>query len=245
LSAECSPGLVRTSSQAQEKILRQPTSTESAPKKRVVGRTRRRYVPAEREALIAREAACFFAEQGFGGQTRQLAARLGITQPLLYRYFPSKEALIERVYQDVFVNRWDSAWEKLIADRGQPLQSRLVKFYQEYAHTILTYEWVRLFMLAGFRDLDLNERYLSFLKARLFKKLVQELRQEFNQPNIRKLPVSPMEIEMVWGLHARIFYLGVRQFIYDMPVKIDINRVIEADVISFISGMQHLAVDAN
>jgi hypothetical protein len=83
------------------------------------------------------------------------------------------------------------------------------------------------------------------LKARLFKKLVQELRQEFNQPNIRKLPVSPMEIEMVWGLHARIFYLGVRQFIYDMPVKIDINRVIEADVISFISGMQHLAVDAN
>src|ERR1700739_1778532 len=62
--------------------------------------------PAEREAIIAREAVSFFAEHGVAGQTRELAKRLRITQPLLYRYFPSKEALIERVYQEVFVGRW-------------------------------------------------------------------------------------------------------------------------------------------
>ena len=49
--------------------------------------------PGEREAQIVAEAVRFFAETGFEGQTRELAARLGITQPLLYRYFPTKEAL--------------------------------------------------------------------------------------------------------------------------------------------------------
>jgi AcrR family transcriptional regulator len=42
-----------------------------------------------REQLIVKEAVRFFAEFGFGGRTRELARRLGVTQPLLYRYFPS------------------------------------------------------------------------------------------------------------------------------------------------------------
>src|ERR1700704_2652866 len=65
--------------------------------------------PTQREAIITREAVAFFAECGFEGQTRQLAKRLRITQPLLYRYFPTKEALIERVYQEVFVGRWKAS----------------------------------------------------------------------------------------------------------------------------------------
>ena len=46
---------------------------------------------AEREKHIAQEAVRFFAEVGFGGDTRELAKRLGVTQSLLYKYFPSKE----------------------------------------------------------------------------------------------------------------------------------------------------------
>src|SRR5260370_41036674 len=107
-------------------------------------REQQRLVPSEREAIIAREAVSFFAEHGFEGQTRELAKRLRITQPLLYRYFPSKEALIERVYQEVFVGRWKASWGNLITDRAEPLKSRLTKFYREYAEAILTYEWIRL-----------------------------------------------------------------------------------------------------
>ncbi len=55
--------------------------------------------------MIVREAVSFFAEHGFEGQTRELARRLGITQPLLYRYFPDKAALIDRVYREVFLDR--------------------------------------------------------------------------------------------------------------------------------------------
>ena len=49
---------------------------------------RTRLSPAERERLIVAGAVRYFAEVGFGGQTRELSRRLGITQPLLYRYFP-------------------------------------------------------------------------------------------------------------------------------------------------------------
>src|SRR3546814_15874232 len=50
---------------------------------------------AERERLIVEGAVQFFAEVGFGGDTRELAKRLNITHPLLFRYFASQNALIE------------------------------------------------------------------------------------------------------------------------------------------------------
>ena len=49
-----------------------------------------------------------------GGQTRELAQRLGVTQPLIYRYFPTKQDLIDRVYEEVFVGRWRPEWTDLI-----------------------------------------------------------------------------------------------------------------------------------
>jgi AcrR family transcriptional regulator len=194
--------------------------------------------PSEREAIIAREAVSFFAEHGFGGQTRELAKRLRITQPLLYRYFPSKEALIERVYQDVFVGRWKPSWEKIKTDRTVPLKARLIRFYREYAEVILTYQWIRLFMFAGLKDLGLNARYLKMLRERVFEKAIEEIRVEYGRPSTRELPITVLEIEMVWGLHAAIFYLGVRQFIYSMPLETDVDSIINAKVATFLSGIR-------
>jgi AcrR family transcriptional regulator len=194
--------------------------------------------PSEREAIIAREAVSFFAEHGFGGQTRELAKRLRITQPLLYRYFPSKEALIERVYQDVFVGRWKPSWEKIITDRSVPLKTRLVRFYREYAEVILTYQWIRLFMFAGLKDLGLNARYLKMLRQRVFEKVIEEIRVEYGRPSTGELPITVLEIEMVWGLHAAIFYLGVRQFIYSMPLETDVDSIINAKVATFLIGVR-------
>ena len=65
-------------------------------KKKKKGKGRRNMRAAERERFIVDEAVkFFFAEHGFGGQTRELAKRMGITHSAIYRHFPSKEALIE------------------------------------------------------------------------------------------------------------------------------------------------------
>src|ERR1700691_1610990 len=156
---------------------------------------RKRLQPFDRERLIVEAAVRFFAENGFEGQTRKLAASLGITQPLLYRYFPSKEALIERVYQEVFVGRWDPFWEEMIVDRRGDLEARLARFYVSYAKIILTPEWVRLFMFSGLKGLDFNGRYLRMLRARIFERIIGELRHEFARLSIKDAPPTDIEIE--------------------------------------------------
>src|SRR5262245_46580449 len=82
----------------------------------------------ERERQILDGAIQFFSERGLGGQTRELAQQIGVTHPLLYHYFPSKRALIERVYQEVYLGRWRNEWEDWIDDRSVPLSQRLTRF---------------------------------------------------------------------------------------------------------------------
>ncbi|EGL62204.1 TetR family transcriptional regulator [Agrobacterium sp. ATCC 31749] len=197
---------------------------------------KRRMSPDMREQEIVRGAIGFFAEFGFEGQTRELAKRLGITQPLLYRYFPNKEALVERVYQEGFVRRWNPFWEELITNRNRPLEDRLREFYRDYADAILTYEWVRLFMFSGLKGLDFNARYLNLLRQRIFNLIIQELRFEHGRQSIEEKPVTNMEIEAIWGLHAAIFYLGVRKFIYNLPVD-DTKGVVEMELRIFLKGV--------
>src|SRR4051794_21760694 len=197
--------------------------------------TRRRLPPAEREREIVRGAISFFAEVGFEGGTRELAQRLGVTQPLLYRYFPSKEALLDRVYQEVYLSRWNPQWEIRLADRSVPLESRLSAFYIEYAKVILTYEWVRLFMFAGLKGLDFNERYLAFLRRSVFERIVIEIRHA--RGLAEDAPPRDEEMELVWGLHAAVFYLGIRKWIYGMPVPPMAERDIELRVTGFLHGV--------
>jgi AcrR family transcriptional regulator len=201
------------------------------------GKPRRtRLSPATRERLIVEEAIRFFAEAGFGGQTRELSRRLGITQPLLYRYFPSKQALIERVYREVFLARWDPTWETLLEDRRQSLRDRLVEFYRLYSAVIFRPEWIRLYMYSGLAGMDLNRRYIDLLERLLLRRICVELRAELGLPGEDEVPIKPEELELVWVLHAGIFYYGVRKFIYRAKARNEPGQTIEHAVDSMLGG---------
>src|ERR1700760_5143895 len=88
----------------------------------------RRLSPDDRRKEFVAKAAEFFADEGFAGGTRDLARRLGVTQPLLYRYFPSKDDLIQEVYRTVYLEPLDEGWDKLLTDRSRPLRDRLLEF---------------------------------------------------------------------------------------------------------------------
>jgi AcrR family transcriptional regulator len=197
---------------------------------------KRRLPPDERERAIVKEAIRFFAEHGFKGQTRELARRLGITQPLLYRYFPNKTALIERVYQEVFVARWKPEWAEWIGDRSHPLPERLVRFYQDYTRTIMHYEWIRLFLFSGLEGLEINRRYLRLMRDRIWSKVVAEIRHETGRPPFEKEPLSVTELELVWALIASIFYIGVRRSVFGLEVPDDLDAMIEDMVKAFFDG---------
>src|SRR6202012_2797168 len=108
---------------------------KKAPPKRVRSK-QRRLSPEERRQEFVAKATEFFAEEGFGGGTRDLARRLGVTQPLLYRYFPSKDDLIKEVYRTVSLEPLDTGWEKLLGDRSRALRDRLQEFYRGYTDVL-------------------------------------------------------------------------------------------------------------
>ena len=196
----------------------------------------KRLSAAEREAHIVEEAVRFFAEVGLGGDTRELAKRLGVTQSLLYKYFPSKEALINRVFEVVYMGRWNPFWEATIQDRSVPLQERLTRMYTEYSKTALTRDWVRIFMFSGLRGEDINRKYLAILRKRILEPLAIELRHEFGLPSVTEVPLSTMEVELVWSINARVFYFGQRQWIFDVPVEDPLDDLIAMTIEHFLIG---------
>lgn len=126
-----------------------------------------RLAPADRERQIIDGAISYFSEVGFSGQTRELSSRLGITQPLLYRYFASKQVLVERVYQTVFEGRWNPAWIGLLQDRSQSLRERLLEFYRQYSEATYQPDWIRIYLHAGLSRPELNRRYIRLVRTQL------------------------------------------------------------------------------
>src|ERR1700693_5593426 len=106
----------------------------------------KRLSPDDRRKEFVAKATEFFAEEGFGGGTRDLARRLGVTQPLLYRYFPSKDDLIKEVYRTVYLEPLDPGWERLLTDRSRPIRERLQEFYNAYTKVIFTRKWLPIYL---------------------------------------------------------------------------------------------------
>ncbi|MES2264987.1 MAG: TetR/AcrR family transcriptional regulator [Pseudomonadota bacterium] len=199
----------------------------------------RRLAPEEREQQIVAKAIKYFATHGFSASTRDLAKEIGVTQPLLYRYFPNKEALVDRVFNEVYLSRWNPAWEELLQEHDRPLLERLNLFYKQYARVILKSEWIRIFVYAGLTREGINTRYLARLRERIFNVVLAELRREFGLPEPSEQEYED-EIEFIWGLHAAIFYVGMRKWIYGLPVPKDIDRLIEQKVDAFIASAPHV-----
>lgn len=184
-----------------------PVKGDSAP-------VRRRLLPAERERLIVEGAVGFFSEHGLDGQLRDLARGLGITHTLLYHYFPTKQALIERVYADLFAGRWRPEWEGLLDDRTLDVETKLTRFYAEYAKVILERDWVRVFVFSGLSDRYITDRYFALLGDKLFPRLVRESRRY--QGQIHRGKPTARELELIMGLHGGIFYMGMRRWVYGL-----------------------------
>ncbi|HZP89203.1 MAG TPA: TetR/AcrR family transcriptional regulator [Burkholderiales bacterium] len=199
----------------------------------------RRMPRAERERIIIAEAVRFFAEVGFNGDTRELAKRAHVTHPLLFRYFPSKDALVERVYHEVYLGRWNPYWEMLIQDRSIGLEERMVRFYRLYAQTILSYEFVRLLMFAGLRGGTLTRRWFALVAERIVVPICREIRIALGLPDPTQVPLTQNEIELVWGLNSRVFYFGVRKYVYGMQVPDNLDELIEFEVRTFFEGVTH------
>ncbi|MET0211104.1 MAG: TetR/AcrR family transcriptional regulator [Burkholderiaceae bacterium] len=199
--------------------------------------TRRRLAAEDRQEQILQAAIAFFARHGFEASTRDLALEIGITQPLLYRYFPTKESLIDSVYDEVFVRRWNPEWEEWLADRSMPLDARLKRYLNDYARFVLRSDWIRIFIYAGLSREGINQKYLARLRERHFVLIARELRKTYGIPEPRDTAELEEEIDLVWAMHSSVFYLGVRKWIYQLPTPRELERVIDLRVRAFMLGV--------
>jgi AcrR family transcriptional regulator len=201
---------------------------------------RRRLSPEERRAHLIEEAISYFSEVGFDGSTRELAKRMGVTQPLLYRYFPTKDDLIRAVYNAVFINRWRPEWQVLLEDRSKPLAERLKTFYRSYSEVAFTREWLRIYLFSGLKGVEINRRYISLLRERVLTTIIRELYADCGRPQKPDFRPGMKELELAWTLHVAVFYYAVRQHIYQIPVLEDRGAMIDQNVTLFMRGAREL-----
>jgi AcrR family transcriptional regulator len=196
---------------------------------------RRRLPAAERRAQIVAAAEAAFADHGFALSTRDLAARLGVTQALLYRYYPSKEALVAEVLERRLRRRDLGPALALLRRREQPLAERLTAFYTDYLEA-LTATRLRLFVRANLDGQPLAARVGAGLTERVLGPVLAELRAEAGLPGLDRLPMRRGERELLMALHGAVVFLAIRRHVYRMPMPDDLGVLVALQVRTYLPG---------
>jgi hypothetical protein len=95
------------------------------------------------------------------------------------------------------------------------------------------YQWVRIYLLSGLAGASINRKFANFIREHVFKPVIEELRDEFKLPDIATVPISETELELMWGLHGAIFYIGIRKWVYHVETPKDA----EGAVLLLVDGL--------
>jgi len=209
-----------------------PARKRASVKRPVVQRTRR--PPEDRRREIVLKAAEFFSRFGFDASTRDFAKHIGLSQPIIYRYFPTKQALIQEVCKVVYLGIWNERWDEILIDGRTPLRERLIEFYDQYTNVIMNSQWLRLYLLAGLRGVEINELYIGLVEGKIIKRIIIESWKEHGLGRPDTIP--PADMETAWMLQGGIFYYGVRQLVYRVPVYATKRDMIAHAVDLFLNG---------
>jgi len=196
---------------------------------------RRRMAPGDRRAMILEQAAEFFAANGPAASTRALAQALGVTQALLYRYFPSKEALVRAVYRERFASRWDPSWSSLLLAPDRTLRERLAAFFGAYMERLGAADY-RLWMRAALEGRSFTSLYHADLVENVLLPIVAGLRAEAGLQTLAERPAMYGELEIVFNIHGALTFLRIRRDIYGAPVHPDTAAATELHVAIFLPG---------
>jgi len=116
------------------------------------------------------------------------------------------------------------------------LKERLIDFYTAYLHSIYRYDWVRIFVFAGLKGVRITQRYLALIQNKVIVPVAVELRSLAGDSRDKRSSPSPEELEIAWGLHGELFYLAVRRWIYNMPVRDNLDALVENAIACFLEG---------
>ncbi|MBK5571538.1 TetR/AcrR family transcriptional regulator [Ensifer sp. SSB1] len=198
----------------------------------------------QRRSMLLDRAIELFAENGFEASTHKLADALGVTQPLIYRYFATKEKLLEAVYSSILEDHFSEEWTQLISDRARPLKERLIDFYKAFGRATRSRTWLRLYLYAGLKGRELNMKYIELLMTNIILVIAHEVRHELKLPDPMEVPIKAEELEVIWNLHNGLFYYGVRDLVFEVPDMPNYDLSVSRIITVFLSGYSSQFDDA-
>jgi AcrR family transcriptional regulator len=222
---------------ARSKLLSGATQAKAVGKVAVVARM----APADRKAMILTRATEFFAEYGLTAQTRALAAACGVAQRLLYRYFPSKAALLDEVYQQAIVAPFKAVWLVRLKDRTRPFEQRLTEFYRNYYADVLTRKWLRLFLYASLAEVRMAPDYIAAIILEMLETIVEEAAHDQQVDLPRD---AALLHEIGWALHGAVSHFAIRRQLYAASQQISEDRVLALQMRMFLAGFAAAVAEA-
>lgn len=169
-----------------------------------------------RRAQIIDAACRFFAEHGFSGPTRDLAASIGVTQALLYRYFDSKTDLIDAVFAAVFRGAWGvDALERFDALAGASMVDRIADVYSAMLPR-MTATATQLLFRAGLDAYAGPTCRNASLGTDVAAAIVAAWRAEDGLPTLVVKPMLQGERALVVALHDAMLMIRVREHVLHM-----------------------------
>jgi AcrR family transcriptional regulator len=207
---------------------KKPVGSRARPKKE-------HHLPAAERAQELLEAAIeLFATKGPAFTFQNLADRVNVTQPLVHRYFPTKENLITAIRETLQDAHWDPALHTVLTDRSRPLEERIVAFYELYLPHIYGRNWYRGFWFFALNDPSFAQFYLQRVTNELLCAIIDEARFTFGFPSIAEIPPHAREVELVWGMHSTPIFQGVRRYVYEMNVALDCVATVRDHVRAYL-----------
>lgn len=195
----------------------------------------RRLARDDRVERILDAAIALFGERGFEVSTRDIARELGVTQALVYRYFPSKKALVEAALARAFVDRGEPGAQALLSDASMPLDQRLKIFYRAMVARS-TPARMRLWVMAGLSGLAPARPYSFKLTERVLKPIAAALRAHCGLPGMDVLAMTRGERELAMVLHGGIVFLNIRRHVYRMDLPKQLDDLVDLQVDAFVAG---------
>jgi AcrR family transcriptional regulator len=196
---------------------------------------KRRNDHAAAQARILSAAARLYAEHGLGVPRGRIARAARVSEPDLRRFAPTNKALHQRVFAHAFAGRWKPEWERLLADRTQPLEARLIRFYSEYRGNI-DRAGARLWTHAGLAGRQSSGNFSATLAARILDPVARELRHDAGLASAADARVSGEEQELVQMLHGAIAFPHTRGHVFGMQVRGTLPELVAMMVRVWIPG---------
>jgi AcrR family transcriptional regulator len=169
-------------------------------------RTQRQQQAAARREQLLEVALDQFAEKGVRGSTiREIAQAAGITEGLIYHYFPSKKALLEAVVERYSLNR--EVMTLLPAVAHLPVREALVELATQFLRVLEGKEkFVRMVFTDAHRDEELAEA-LEGISNQGFEMTVQFLQERIDRGELKPHdPVVSLRLlhhTVVWSFLSR------------------------------------------